>query len=1132
MNELYQQNVIKESHCHFQEIDLFSSFYGGISSDPIRGIRNLHQLFPAAVLQQELIRESVSGRQAYNIYLGKHNVGQNVKITQGPIPLPKPNTVNHFGLSNSSWYKKACVPLIFSGVIVNFIEIALEIFQRISKMVLRCDQSVVVFTTVVLDQKAISPGACLYQESLFGISPAITVEDAENISKDGYKKMLENLIQMFKDGHLSWIKQGEVFLLHLLDDMVAFPIAIYHLEKSGDYNDVKSRVTEVLKYVSACTACLESAKRSGLAPVCNAFCKDCFLNKAICHIHVGIYDTWNCDERPCESCIGRIRTGEDITCTRARILLSISDQESAYEKFGKEISTSVESFRDGDGPLQFPFYHIHDIGHQVKNAQASLERGTHFDGRHSYDSTDLSLLLSSAKDDVVERMLKGVSHKAISQLDKHSDEQSLQRVSESVINACGEVEKLVRTDIPELRRPWFAEDHSGISSPLFLVISKAGVVYYTDDSNQSLSCYRQTPLPRKLIPISKGSAQVNDQGVPDDDVPFAPESVPSEKGKWVSISGLALTNGEQDLLVCDSKLCSIRIVKNVARIVRHPSYKTSVSTLKVLGQSQQFQPFSIRSGLPNKEQVLVTNPVAGKIYLCALSDDYTSITICRTIESPELSHPIDCLYFADNVIVVTDCLSTDELSGEVKVVIIEDSGVKEAFKFGAAHGVAFPFGLCEMDGEIYFSDHLKHCIFKINFSEQSAAVILGHLNDPDQTDGPSNSAKLCFPAGVAARGACLYVAEHPSEFQGAIRMASSLKGLVQFQSTWHDIAESMGLVSERARSSDPLHASSVRNKTLVDSLPDIITAADKLKSIITDIRTFTGAVSLDITNGSMASRTAEGFYVTLVNGVQYLSDYFKYTGKENLLNEIKVKTLGTRMIEGFYGHVTEKNPGNNPTVLQFSKRVATEAFHFVIPAVTSDNTMCQNVSVRRTRDEVSSTYTYAAVGSDDNETSSDAMWAMFQQRHEHCFTTEDLRKVKTNLENGKDIDPALLRKQLYIGRMAFCRGYVSMLGCKGNLTDDQKAKLRGIHMATKSRPMKTLRDFQKRKYGTPPTIIGQHATRRPLNATPIQDSIFTPSTTPQEDAVAVAAVHDQDDVSSYVNSNAFEVGEVVAFSWN
>ena len=424
---------------------------------------------------------------------------------------------------------------------------------------------------------------------------------------------------------------------------------------------------------------------------------------------------------------------------------------------------------------------------------------------------------------------------------------------------------------------------------------------------------------------------------------------------------------------------------------------------------------------------------------------------------------------AGNVIVVTDCFSTEELSGEVKFVMIEDSGVKEAFKFGAAHRVAFPFGLCEMDGEIYFSDHLKHCIFKINFSEQLVALILGHINDPDQTDGPSNSAKLCFPAGVTAGGACLYVAEHPSEFQGAIRMACSLKGLVRFQVTWHDIAESMGLVSERTRSSDPVHASSVRNKTPVDSLPDIIMAADKLKCLITDIRTYTGAVSLDITSGSMASRTAVGFYVTLVNGLQYLSDYIKYTGKEDILSEIKVKTLGTRMIEGFYSHVTEKNPGNNPTVLQFSKRVATEAFHFVIPVVTSGSTMCQNVSIWRTTDEVSSTYTYATVGPGENETSSEAM---FQQRHEHCFTTEDLRKVKTNLENGKDIDPALLRTKLYIGKLVFCRGYVSMLGCKGNLTNDQKAKLEGIHMATKSRPMKTLRDFQKWKYGTQPNIIG------------------------------------------------------------
>ena len=49
-------------------------------------------------------------------------------------------------------------------------------------------------------------------------------------------------MKMFKDGRYSWVKLGEVFLLHLLDDMIAFPIAIYHLDKSGDHIDEENRV--------------------------------------------------------------------------------------------------------------------------------------------------------------------------------------------------------------------------------------------------------------------------------------------------------------------------------------------------------------------------------------------------------------------------------------------------------------------------------------------------------------------------------------------------------------------------------------------------------------------------------------------------------------------------------------------------------------------------------------------------------------------------------------------------------------------------------------------------------------------------------------------------------------------------
>ena len=60
------------------------------------------------------------------------------------------------------------------------------------------------------------------------------------------------------------------------------------------------------------------------------------------------------------------------------------------------------------------------------------------------------------------------------------------------------------------------------------------------------------------------------------------------------------------------------------------------------------------------------------------------------------------------------------------------------------------------------------------------SLALGIEDDPGQSDGPSESAKLCYPAGLTARGACLYIAEHPSEIQGAITMACSREGLVDF----------------------------------------------------------------------------------------------------------------------------------------------------------------------------------------------------------------------------------------------------------------------------------------------------------------------------------------------------------------
>ena len=37
----------------------------------------------------------------------------------------------------------------------------------------------------------------------------------------------------------------------------------------------------------------------------------------------------------------------------------------------------------------------------------------------------------------------------------------------------------------------------------------------------------------------------NDQGVPEDAVPFAPQSILSDKERWLSFAGVALTNEEK-----------------------------------------------------------------------------------------------------------------------------------------------------------------------------------------------------------------------------------------------------------------------------------------------------------------------------------------------------------------------------------------------------------------------------------------------------------------------------------------------------------------------------------------------------------------------------------------------------------
>ena len=111
--------------------------------------------------------------------------------------------------------------------------------------------------------------------------------------------------------------------------------------------------------------CVRFAKTTGRPTNCNFFFKECLKSESVCPRHTEIFEDWNCDCRPCETCVESISQGSNIECRRFRILLNVSDLDSAYEKIEKHISETLADYLENNTEFLFPFCHFHDIGHQV-----------------------------------------------------------------------------------------------------------------------------------------------------------------------------------------------------------------------------------------------------------------------------------------------------------------------------------------------------------------------------------------------------------------------------------------------------------------------------------------------------------------------------------------------------------------------------------------------------------------------------------------------------------------------------------------------------------------------------------------------------------------------------------------------
>ena len=125
----------------------------------------------------------------------------------------------------------------------------------------------------------------------------------------------------------------------------------------------------------------------------------------------------------------------------------------------------------------------------------------------------------------------------------------------------------------------------------------------------------------------------------------------------------------------------------------------------------------------------------------------------------------------------------------------------------------------------------------------------------------------------------------------------------------------MGLISKRNIKNELARV--VKLKKLRDSLR-LGPPAERLKLLIAGCKERTGAESLDITHGSIASRTAQGVFNTLVQGQKFLLQYFARIKHEELLDHILAKLLDDSLAEAFFVHMSEIVANNNLNFLHMS----------------------------------------------------------------------------------------------------------------------------------------------------------------------------------------------------------------------
>ena len=219
---------------------------------------------------------------------------------------------------------------------------------------------------------------------------------------------------------------------------------------------------------------------------------------------------------------------------------------------------------------------------------------------------------------------------------------------------------------------------------------------------------------------------------------------------------------------------------------------------------------------------------------------------------------------------------------------------------------------------------------------------------------------------------------------------------------------------------------------------------------------------LDISYGFMSKSTATAVAKTLKAAFQFFRDYLVYIESAHLCDVIVTHCLTDKLVECIFGVITEQSATANPTFMEFARHIGRNCFTYLGSLMSPE----EGVSIRRAKDEKQAKYSYSSIESED----ASLMWLFYNMQHEAIFNVGDLANARR--KNKDQVHP----KMLFIGTNSSCQPFTSIVE-NPVLTDEAKDAIRSVGMALKSRAMKSLRNFQKRKYGTAPTILGFHGSR-------------------------------------------------------